>query len=102
VPPDKEQDPHWLFAQAEKRLAAANEAIRTTRTFFFPLLSIAAYIGVVVAGTTDEQLMRIAPIRLSIVNVELPLTGLYIFVPWLLVLLRFNLLTHLGMTSGWV
>lgn len=89
----------WRFEQAEKRLAAANEAIRSTRTFFFALLSIAAYIGVVIAGTTDEQLLRISPVKLPIVGVEVPLTGFYIFVPWLFVLLHFNLLIHLGLTS---
>jgi hypothetical protein len=52
----------WQFEQAKERLAAANEAIRTTRTYFFALISIAAYIGVVVWGTTDEQLLRISPV----------------------------------------
>ncbi|MEA3275171.1 MAG: pentapeptide repeat-containing protein [Pseudomonadota bacterium] len=93
------RDEAWLFEQAEKRLAAANEAIRSTRTFFFALLSVAAYIGVVIASTTDEQLLRISPVKLPIIGVEVPLTGFYLSVPWLFVVLHFNLLIHLGLTS---
>ncbi|MFN2201524.1 MAG: pentapeptide repeat-containing protein, partial [Caldilineaceae bacterium] len=89
----------WLFDQAKDRLTAANAAIGTTRTFFFALLSIAAYIGVVVWGTTDEQLLRISPIKLPLIGVEVPLTSFYLFVPWLFVLLHLNLLMHLGLTS---
>jgi hypothetical protein len=87
-PPNREQDRDWLFAQAEKRLAAANEAIRSTRTYFFALLSIAAYIDVVVWGTTHEQLLRISPVKLPIIGVEVPLTGFYTAVPLLFVLLH--------------
>lgn len=95
-------DPHdesTYIEGVKERLAAANEAIRTTRTFSFALLSIAAYIGVVIASTTDEQLLRISPVELPIIGVEVPLTGFYIFVPCLFVLLHFNLLIHLGLTS---
>ena len=92
-------DQEWLFSQAKDRLAGANAAIAATRTFFFALLSIAAYIGVVVWSTTDEQLLRITPVTLPIIGVEVPLTGFYLFVPWLFVLLHFNLLIHLGLTS---
>lgn len=88
-----------LLIQAKDRLTAANEAIRTTRNFFFALLSIAAYIGVVVWGTTDEQLLRISPVKLPIINVDVPLTGFYTAVPALFVLLHFNLLIHLAFTS---
>jgi uncharacterized protein YjbI with pentapeptide repeats len=97
--PDREQDQEWLFAQAKERLATANEAIRSTRTFFFALLSVAAYVGVIVWGTTDEQLLRITPVKLPIINVEVPLTGFYSAVPILFVLLHFNLLIHLGFTG---
>lgn len=34
-----ERNQDWRFEQAKDRLAAANDAIRTTRTFFFALLS---------------------------------------------------------------
>lgn len=98
-PIPREQDPSWLLQQAKDRLAAANAAIGTTRTFFFALASIAAYIGVVVWGTTDEQLLRISPVKLPIIGVEVPLTGFYVAVPWLFVLLHFNLIIHLGLTS---
>lgn len=95
----RETDIDWLYEQAEKRLAATNDAIRTTRTFFFALLSVATYIGIIIAGTTDEQLLRITPARLPMFGVEVPLTGFYMFVPWLFVLLHFNLLIHIGLTS---
>jgi hypothetical protein len=98
-PLPREQDPSWLLQQAKDRLAAANAAIGSTRTFFFALISIAAYIGVVVWGTTNEQLLRISPVKLPIIGVEVPLTGFYAAVPWLFVLLHFNLIIHLGLTS---
>ncbi|MCG7926942.1 MAG: pentapeptide repeat-containing protein [Candidatus Thiodiazotropha taylori] len=96
---DGTQDKNWFFDQAKERLTAVNEAIRTTRTFSFALLSIAAYIGVVVWSTTDEQLLRISPVKLPLIGVEVPLTGFYTAVPVLFVLMHFNLLMHLAFTS---
>jgi uncharacterized protein YjbI with pentapeptide repeats len=96
----RERDEERRVAEANKRLSAANSAIGTTRTFFFGLLSVAAYIGVVVAGTTDEQLLRDSPVNLPIINVDVPRQGFYLFVPWLFVVLHLNLLIHLGLTSS--
>jgi uncharacterized protein YjbI with pentapeptide repeats len=83
----------------EKLLEAANDASQTVAVVHVAFIAFAAYIGVIVWGTTHEDLLRISPVKLPILDVELPLTTFYSFVPWLVVLLHFNLLMQLELLS---
>ncbi|HHH13407.1 MAG TPA: hypothetical protein ENJ98_04155, partial [Thiolapillus brandeum] len=81
--------------EAEALLESANDAARQARAFFITFLALSFYIGIIVWSTTDEMLLRVAPVRLPLLNVELPIRGFYAFTPWVYLLFHFNLLIQL-------
>jgi hypothetical protein len=78
--------------QAEKSLEAVNNAASTARILFFTFLLLGTYIGIIIGSTTDEQLLRVSPVTLPLLNVQLPIRVFYAVVPWLLLLVHFNCL----------
>jgi hypothetical protein len=78
--------------RAERLLTAANDAARGVRNVYITFLLLGTYIATIIGSTTDEQLLTISPVTLPILNVQLPILGFYIFVPWLFLLFHFNLL----------
>jgi len=91
--------PDKNFTCAEKSLDAANYAADVSRNVYIVFLLVGAYIGVGVAGTSDEQLLRVSAATLPLLNVQVPITGFYRFVPWGLVLLHLNLLLQLALLA---
>lgn len=83
----------------ERLLESANSASQTVAALHVAFLAFVAYLGVIVWGTSHEDLLRISPVKLPILDVELPLTAFYNFVPWMVVLLHFNLLMQLELLS---
>lgn len=83
----------------EQLLDSANAASQTVAALHVAFLAFVAYLGVIVWGTSHEDLLRISPVKLPILDVELPLTAFYNFVPWMVVLLHFNLLMQLELLS---
>lgn len=94
------QTPSQLSAHIEKLLEAANSASQTVAALHVAFLAFVTYLGVIVWGTTHDDLLRISPVKLPILDVELPLTNFYSFVPWMVVLLHFNLLMQLELLSS--
>ena len=94
LPTNDESSPH-----TEQLLESANSASQTVAALHVAFLAFVAYLGVIVWGTTHEDLLRISPVKLPILDVELPLTAFYNFVPWMVVLLHFNLLMQLELLS---
>lgn len=92
--PNPETSPH-----IEKLLDSANSASQTVAALHITFIAFLAYLGVIVWGTTHEDLLRISPVKLPILDVELPLTTFYAVVPWMMVLLHFNLLMQLELLS---
>lgn len=88
-----------LSSHIEKLLEAVNSASQTVATLHVAFLAFVTYLGVIVWGTTHEDLLRISPVKLPILDVDLPLTAFYSFVPWMVVLLHFNLLMQLELLS---
>jgi len=88
-----------LSAHIEKLLEAANSASQTVAALHVAFLAVVTYLGVIIWGTTHDDLLRISPVKLPILDVELPLTNFYAFVPWMVVLLHFNLLMQLELLS---
>lgn len=86
-------------AHIEKLLEAANSASQTVAALHVAFMAFVTYLGVIVWGTTHDDLLRISPVKLPILDVELPLTTFYSFVPWMVVLLHFNLLMQLELLS---
>lgn len=87
------------FQGIDKLLEAANSASQTVAALHMAFMAFCAYFGVIIWGTTHEEMLRISPVKLPILDVELPLTTFYAAVPWLLVLLHFNLLMQLELLS---
>jgi uncharacterized protein YjbI with pentapeptide repeats len=88
-----------LSAHIEKLLEAANSASQTVAALHVAFMAFVTYLGVIVWGTTHDDLLRISPVKLPILDVDLPLTAFYSFVPWMVVLLHFNLLMQLELLS---
>jgi len=88
-----------LSSHIEKLLEAANSASQTVAALHVAFMAFVTYLGVIVWGTTHDDLLRISPVKLPILDVDLPLTTFYGFVPWMVVLLHFNLLMQLELLS---
>ncbi|TRW89956.1 pentapeptide repeat-containing protein [Candidatus Methylobacter oryzae] len=88
-----------LSTHIEKLLESANSASQTVAALHVAFMAFVTYLGVIIWGTTHEDLLRISPVKLPILDVELPLTTFYSFVPWMVVLLHFNLLMQLELLS---
>lgn len=88
-----------LSSHIEKLLDSANSASQTVAALHVAFLAFVTYLGVIVWGTTHDDLLRISPVKLPILDVDLPLTTFYSFVPWMVVLLHFNLLMQLELLS---
>ena len=71
---------------------AANESARSFRTTYTFYLIIALYILVIVSSTHHDLLFRAGNVQMPIVNVGVPVVWFFTVVPWLLLLLHFNLL----------
>jgi uncharacterized protein YjbI with pentapeptide repeats len=84
-----------LSERAERLRGAADDAARLAQNLYLSFLLLGTYIAVILGSTTDVQLLKISPVVLPLLNVQLPIVGFYVFVPWLLLLLYFNLLLHL-------
>ncbi len=73
---------------------AANESARSFRTAYTFYLIVALYILVIVSSTHHEFLFRAGDVQMPIVNVGVPVVWFFTVVPWLLVILHFNLLVQ--------
>ena len=71
---------------------SANDSARTFRTAYTFYLIVALYVLVIVSSTDHELLFRAGDVQMPIVNVGVPVVWFFVVVPWLLVLLHFNLL----------
>lgn len=88
---------------AEKLLAAVNEAARSSSTRFVTFLTVAVYVAVTIASTTDEMLVRAHLVTLPLLNTQIPISGpfgFYTVAPWLIVLLHTDFLLQLSMLGG--
>jgi uncharacterized protein YjbI with pentapeptide repeats len=83
----------------EGLLKEADSASRHVNTVHLTFLLFAAYVLVTIASTTHEQLLRIDPVTLPLLNVSVPVLGFYLVVPWLVLLFHFNLLLQLYLLS---
>ncbi|MCB2264137.1 MAG: pentapeptide repeat-containing protein [Candidatus Thiosymbion ectosymbiont of Robbea hypermnestra] len=79
--------------------AAADESARYVRGRYFTFLLFAAYVAIVVFSTNDEQLLKETGARLPLLNVELPLVGFYVVIPWLVLIFHAHLLSQFYLLS---
>jgi hypothetical protein len=57
-----------------------NEAAEL-RNFTITFLSLLLYISLIVAATDHEQILRVSPVTLPLLNVNIPILGFYWFMP---------------------
>ncbi len=77
---------------ATRVLEAANDSARSVSAFLTTFLSVDVYIGVIIASTTDEMLLKNTPVTLPLLNIPIPVVGFYAVAPWLIIALHFYLL----------
>ncbi|MFZ2726122.1 MAG: pentapeptide repeat-containing protein [Methylococcaceae bacterium] len=80
---------------AQEALTSANDAANVVRELYFVFLSIAVYMGVIVAGTTHEMLLKESPIKLPLLDVEVSILGFYVVAPYLFWIFHFHFLLQL-------
>jgi hypothetical protein len=95
ITPGDAVPPEQLAARADQLRGAADEAARQAHNVYLTFLGLGTYIAVIIGSTTDVQLLKVSPVTLPFLNVQLPIVGFYVVVPWLLLLIYFNLLLHL-------
>ncbi|MCP4654716.1 MAG: pentapeptide repeat-containing protein [bacterium] len=89
-----------LRERIELLTVAAEEAARQLRNVYLTFILVGTYIAIAIGSTTDEQLLKVSPVKLPLLNVGLPIVGFYALVPWLLLLLHFNLLQQLYLLAS--
>ena len=92
IPPTRTGSLQDVQGRLDRLREAANESARSFRTAYAFYLIVALYILVVVSSTQQELLFRAGDVQMPIVNVGVPVVWFFTVVPWLLLLLHFNLL----------
>lgn len=69
-----------------KQLELANEVARVLSTALMTFLSLCVYVGIIVASTTDEMLVKATTVTLPFFNVPISIVGFYALAPLLVVL----------------
>jgi len=49
------------------------------RTFTITFLSLLMYLGLIAVATDHEQILRVSPVKLPLLDVEIPVLGFYWF-----------------------
>ena len=57
------------------------------------------YIDITIGSTTDKQLLKVSPVTLPILNIQLPIVAFYAVILWQFLLFHFNLLIQLYLLS---
>ena len=92
IPPTRTVSIQDMQGRFDRLREAANESARSFRTAYTFYLIIALYILVIVSSTDHDLLFRAGNVQMPIVNVGVPVVWFFTVVPWLLLLLHFNLL----------
>jgi len=74
---------------------AVDASSSSNKTFLVSYLSILLYLAVAVSGVSDEQFLLAKPVKLPWLNIDIPLSGFFIFAPLILLATHFNLLYNL-------
>ena len=80
--------------------AAVNEASQNARNVYIVFVLVGVYVAMIVGSTTDEMLLREAPIHLPVFEVGIPIVGAYAIIPVIFLLLHLNLLVQLRLLAN--
>ena len=82
------------MAGTEDMLKAVHSAAVEWRNFTITFLSLLLYVSIIISSTTHEQILRIDPVNLPLLNVNIPIIGFYSFMPVLLLLMHMYILVQ--------
>lgn len=89
---EDEARPGTQAADPKELLNSANAASGSARSAWLAFFGLLAYLMVTLAGVTHVDLLLNSPVRLPIVNVEIPLFSFFGVAPYLLLLVHLSLL----------
>lgn len=87
---------------AEKLLDVANDVARAVGARFVGFLTVGVYVAITVISTTDAMLVQGKVVHLPLLNVDVPMMGVfgfYTIAPWLILLMHTDLLLQLSALS---
>ncbi len=87
------------MALAEEALQAVNDASSLSRTHYTTLMSLSAYLVIVMASTNHLQLLLDDPITLPALGIEIGLRGFYFWTPWLYLIIHAYTLLNLSLLT---
>lgn len=79
---------------ATNMIAEVHKAASELRNFTISFLSLLLYVSLIIASTTHEQILRIDPVKLPLLNVDIPIVGFYAVMPVFLLLMHLYLLVQ--------
>lgn len=79
---------------AEKMLETVRNEAAELRNFTITFLSLLLYISLIVAATDHEQILRVSPVTLPLLNVNIPILGFYWFMPLFLFCMHLYILVQ--------
>ena len=88
-------DPVPQVADLDALEQAVNSAADRAGALWLSFLTLAAYLVVSVGSITHRNLLLETPIKMPILDVELPLTGFFIVAPIVFIIFHFYVLLHL-------
>uniref|UniRef100_Q3AR89 Uncharacterized low-complexity proteins-like protein n=1 Tax=Chlorobium chlorochromatii (strain CaD3) TaxID=340177 RepID=Q3AR89_CHLCH len=97
--PDPQVKPSTLPNDPLTLLEVANHSSERLAVQHTAFIAACVYVLIIVFGTTDLDLLIGKGVRLPFVDVEVPIVGFFAFVPFILVLVHFNLLLQLQLLS---
>ncbi len=65
------------MASTEDMLKDVHSAAVELRNFTITFLSMLLYVSIIISSTTHEQILRIEPVNLPLLNVNIPIIGFY-------------------------
>ena len=76
---------------------AVNVASRATARLHATFVVLASYVALTVWNTKDEQILGSARMHLPVVGIDVPISGVFLVAPWLLVIAHFSLLVQIDL-----
>ena len=81
--------------EAEALAAALNHSAERVQTLWFSFLTFMLYLAVAIGTTTHRMLFLESPLKLPVLNIDLPLLGFYVLTPFIFVVFHFYMLLNL-------
>lgn len=85
-------DPTPQLPKAADMLERVRAEAAELRGFTITFMSLLLYVAIIISSTTHEQILRIGPVKLPLLDVEIPIVGFYWFMPGFLFFLHLYIL----------